>query len=138
MSFDTLCCLSRKPFWPISIGQLSQRIITQTEPFLDLYQLFEVPLITISRRILYFLLILYSLVASLPCIQDKNSGSHPFSMSIEVAILLYLKYELSDNFFGASEQTDFSKNYLELNIAWRLLLRFTWSSLFLLINFKIY
>ena len=45
-------------------------------------------------------------------------------MTIEVAILLYLKYELSDNFFGASEQTDISKKP-ELYIAWRLLLSLT-------------
>jgi len=44
LSFDTLSCSSQKPFWPIGNSQLSQGIITQTEPLLDLYQFFEVPL----------------------------------------------------------------------------------------------
>ena len=44
LSFNTHYCSSQKPFWPIYNSQLSQRIATQLNLYLELHQFFEMPL----------------------------------------------------------------------------------------------
>ena len=60
LSFDTLSCSSQKPFWPIGNGQLSQRIITQTEPLSRAASIFRGALETLNQELNWLKFVSYN------------------------------------------------------------------------------